>query len=74
LSTELNGLASGNTAISSVGGASGVFGQAQTGGYIWGVLSFVAGWLRHVRIYRRVLAAREFRRLVREPAAGAAHG
>lgn len=41
--TELNTLASGNTAISSVGGTSGVFDQSNTGGYVWGVLSFVSG-------------------------------
>ena len=43
LTTELNSLATGNTAISSVGGSSGVFSQTQTLGYIWGVLCFVSG-------------------------------
>ena len=43
LTTELNSLASGNTALSSVGGTSGVFDQSNTGAYVWGVLSFVGG-------------------------------
>lgn len=43
LSTELNSLANGNTALSSVGGSSGVFDQSNTGGALWGIVSFIAG-------------------------------
>jgi hypothetical protein len=43
LTTELNSLASGNTALSSVNGTSGVFAQSNTGGAIWSIISFLAG-------------------------------
>lgn len=41
--TELNALANGSNAVSSVGGTSGVFTQASWGNGIWGVADFVAG-------------------------------
>ena len=43
MSTELNSLASGNTALSSVGGTSGVFDQSNTGASLWGLVSFISG-------------------------------
>jgi hypothetical protein len=42
-STELNALASGAAATSSVGGTSGVFSQSSLGSGIWGSLYFTAG-------------------------------
>lgn len=56
LSTEMNALGNGSTALSSVGGASGVFDQSHTGGYVWGVLSFVSGgaWTPGVGGYMHV--------------------
>lgn len=43
MTTELNSLASGNTAVSSVGGTSGVFTQSNTGGSIWAYISLLLG-------------------------------
>ena len=43
MTTELNALASGANAISSVGGTSGVFTQTNFGSGIFGVIHFVAG-------------------------------
>lgn len=43
LTTELNTLANGNTAVSSVGGSSGVFSQTQTLGCIFAYISLVMG-------------------------------
>lgn len=42
-STELNALANGNSAVSSVGGTSGVFTQTNWASGIWGVAHFLAG-------------------------------
>ena len=43
LTGELNSLANGNTALSSVGGTSGVFTQSDTASGVWGQVSFYAG-------------------------------
>jgi hypothetical protein len=42
-STELNALANGNSATSSVGGTSGAFTQTNTANAIWGEIAFTAG-------------------------------
>jgi len=43
MSTELNALANNNSALSSVGGTSGVFTQASWGSGIWGEAHFLSG-------------------------------
>lgn len=43
LTTELNSLANGNTALSSVGGSSGVFSQSNTASAVWARVSFYPG-------------------------------
>jgi hypothetical protein len=43
MSTELNALANGSSATSSVGGTSGVFSQTNTSQGIWGAAHFLAG-------------------------------
>ena len=43
LTTELDSLANGSTALSSIGGTSGVFSQTNTGSAIWGHVSFYPG-------------------------------
>lgn len=43
LTTELNSLANGNTALSSVNGTSGVFSQSNTGSAPWAQVSFYPG-------------------------------
>lgn len=43
LSTELNTLGSGNSAVSSVGGSSGIFTQTNFANAVWGAIYFVAG-------------------------------
>jgi hypothetical protein len=42
-STELNALANGSSAVSSVGGTSGAFTQTNTANAIWGEIAFTAG-------------------------------
>jgi hypothetical protein len=43
LTTELDSLGAGDTALSTVNGTSGVFSQSDTGSAIWSVVSFLAG-------------------------------
>lgn len=43
MTSELNSLANGNSAVSSVGGTSGVFTQSSWGSGVWGVAHFKAG-------------------------------
>jgi hypothetical protein len=43
MSTELNALANGNSAVSSAGGTSGVFSQSNSAHAIWAQLYFVSG-------------------------------
>lgn len=43
LTTELNSVSTGNTALSSVGGSSGLFSNSNTGRDIYGLVTFVSG-------------------------------